>query len=860
MAIQVVRVRFDVDSADLERTEALVKGLENDLGMAEKEASQLTKEFSKQAKSIDQLVKEERELVKQRNKSTDPKEVKRLNSEIKKTRTEVKRLKGEFQKTGNQGAKSFNKMGGALSALGPAIAAAFSVQLIKDFVTATIDAAARFEQTQVAFTTLLGGSSEAANKLIGDLERLSLATPLTPESLNEAAKTLLSFGIAQDKILPTLQRLGDVAQGDSQKLQQLSLVFGQISSAGRLMGQDLLQLINVGFNPLQIISEQTGRAMIDLKKDMEKGLISFDMVEDAFKSATEEGGLFFGAMEAQSTTFSGRVSTLEGNMDALKRQIGNELLPIAGQFVELLLAMTKNADRLGEEFSVLSSFMDGILGILKLLTEQEEENAVATEALRTVIKNIFFPIQSAIDAFQNLERDLKKVSAATDEVFVAVNNLFGLDIATPFKDAADAAKALELRQRKSAAETEFLAQTMDRFKEVTGATDSEVAAFRKQFKGFSTEGLTASQAIEKLGIEFGKFLKKSRKAEKEVPVNPIKDLDKAVKELNVDLMETYDGLGFLGEEAMKTQFNALSELPERVGMAYDEWLLYASETAEEIANLNKYSVAEDVAIFRQGQVEKLSIAGEFINSIFSLRQAAEQAELTRQTQAIERQRQSQLSNQNLTEEQKFQINEKFDKKLEQLEREAFERQKRFSRTQAIINGALAVTKILAEVPKADFGIATAFLIAGAIATTAAQVATIDSQQFKEGGYTGDGPANSVSKKLGDRGYTYHKGEFVFPKTITNVARPAFESILAGNFDPEKLNDIVLGRNESGNLGMVFNNSFSSAANIELLNEMKSVNETLKGIKQKPQFILNGKEFTKVLNKKIGKNIYIRQGL
>ena len=103
-------------------------------------------------------------------------------------------------------------------------------------------------------------------------------------------------------VVPTLKMLGDIAGADQNKLNGLALVFGQIQSTGRLMGQDLLQLINQGFNPLTEISKQTGMSVADLKKAMEKGAISADMVTLAFKSATSAGGLFYGNLEAQSQT------------------------------------------------------------------------------------------------------------------------------------------------------------------------------------------------------------------------------------------------------------------------------------------------------------------------------------------------------------------------------------------------------------------------------------------------------------------------------------------------------------------------------------------------------------------------------
>ena len=78
----------------------------------------------------------------------------------------------------------------------------------------------------------------------------------------------MSFGLQSEKVVPTLKMLGDIAGADQNKLNGLALVFGQIQSTGRLMGQDLLQLINQGFNPLTEISKQTGMSVADLKKAM----------------------------------------------------------------------------------------------------------------------------------------------------------------------------------------------------------------------------------------------------------------------------------------------------------------------------------------------------------------------------------------------------------------------------------------------------------------------------------------------------------------------------------------------------------------------------------------------------------------
>lgn len=191
--------------------------------------------------------------------------------------------------------------------------------------------AAKFE-TLSAQMEVLTGSAANAKKLLDELTTFGATTPLEQGDLQQASKTLLGFGITLDNIMPTLRMLGDVSMGNGQTLQQLALVFGQITSAGRLMGQDVLQLINAGFNPLVQISKRTGESMLELKKRMEAGGISSDEVAQAFKDATSQGGLFEGMLAKVAATTEGKISNLSDNIAKLKRDFGigfNEGLKVA---------------------------------------------------------------------------------------------------------------------------------------------------------------------------------------------------------------------------------------------------------------------------------------------------------------------------------------------------------------------------------------------------------------------------------------------------------------------------------------------------------------------------------------------------
>lgn len=143
-----------------------------------------------------------------------------------------------------------------------------------------IELGAQAEQTSVAFTQLIG-NEELAGRMLGEINEYAAKTPFSQLQLVDAAKTMLNFGVAADEVNMHLKELGDISMGDANKLNSLSLVFGQVASAGKMQGGDLLQFINQGFNPLKELEKMTGMAYKDLQAAMAKGAVSADMVAAA---------------------------------------------------------------------------------------------------------------------------------------------------------------------------------------------------------------------------------------------------------------------------------------------------------------------------------------------------------------------------------------------------------------------------------------------------------------------------------------------------------------------------------------------------------------------------------------------------
>lgn len=265
----------------------------------------------------------------------------------------------------NSGAREFGRIGDSAeeagaridSALKKAFAAAgsyFAVQQVRAFTQAIVKARAEIESYEVSFRTLLGDET-LSKKFFGEIREFAVNTPLMLRDLAGGAQTMLGFNIEASKVIPTLKQIGDISMGDAQRFQSLTLAFSQMSATGRLMGQDLLQMINAGFNPLTEMSRKTGKSLAQLKDEMSAGAISADMVADAFKSATDEGGKFHGMLEAQSKSIKGAMSNLEGAVDDIMNAIGEGLQPAITATIGGLTTLAKHYEDVGKAVLVLAS-------------------------------------------------------------------------------------------------------------------------------------------------------------------------------------------------------------------------------------------------------------------------------------------------------------------------------------------------------------------------------------------------------------------------------------------------------------------------------------------------------------------------
>ncbi len=219
---------------------------------------------------------------------------------------------------------------------------------IKEFLGQMIQVRGEFENIETSLRVLLGGDSEKLSDIMSQMKEYALISPLTTKDMASALQMMIGFGIQAEDAITYLKALGDISMGDTVHFNSLALAFSQMSAAGKLMGQDLNQMINAGFNPLQQISEKTGKSIGELKDEMSKGAISAQMVQQAFIDATSAGGKFYGMAAEGAKTINGQISMLQESVDNMFNEMGQASEGIILKSIQAVTSLIENYEEVGK--------------------------------------------------------------------------------------------------------------------------------------------------------------------------------------------------------------------------------------------------------------------------------------------------------------------------------------------------------------------------------------------------------------------------------------------------------------------------------------------------------------------------------
>lgn len=274
-------------------------------------------------------------------------------------------------------------------------------------VGASLSEAMELEKSIVQFKVLLGSQKQAV-ELMSQLRSFAAETPFQLGDIADSTKLLLNAGIAAEDMVNTLRMLGDLAAAGGKNLGEVAFVFAQVRTAGRLMGQDLNQLLNANIPAIKALAEEFGVAEGEVRDLVSTGAVTFERLESAMKRLTDEGGQLNGMTLELSQTMGGMWSTLKDNIGAAMAGLGDYIIEMLS-LKNVLNDSTQAIQWLSDNIRTATKVFVAIAGVLAVYTVWQKRAAIATVATTAVLSK-----------GASLLVDLPILAAATAGAFVAL--------------------------------------------------------------------------------------------------------------------------------------------------------------------------------------------------------------------------------------------------------------------------------------------------------------------------------------------------------------------------------------------------------------------------------------------------------
>lgn len=222
---------------------------------------------------------------------------------------------------------------------------------IGKFVNQMMQVRGQFQQTEMAFKTMLQ-SEEKADALMKQLIRTAAITPFGVEDVTEGAKQLLAFNVAAEDVNKTLIGLGDVAAGMGLNLKDLVMLYGTTIAKGKMDTMDLYQFLNRGIPIADEIAKVMGldvtNAIKEVQKQIKAGKVTSDVFIQAMQNMSAEGSKFGGLMEAQSKTITGQISNIKDAIEQMFNELGKSQEGVINTGLGVVSTLVENWKTVGK--------------------------------------------------------------------------------------------------------------------------------------------------------------------------------------------------------------------------------------------------------------------------------------------------------------------------------------------------------------------------------------------------------------------------------------------------------------------------------------------------------------------------------
>lgn len=267
-------------------------------------------------------------------------------------------LQSKFNNSFGSVTSAVGKFGKALGVVGGLVGGISIATLGKQ----ALDTAKDFEQSEIAFTTLLKDRGKALQALSA-IQEDAKATPYNLPELIKVNQMLISAGESADGSRQVIKDLGNAIAatgGGTAELTRLGANLQQIKALGKASALDIKQFGYAGINIYSLLAETTGKSVEEVK-EME---VSYELLTEALGKASQAGGMFEGAMDNQSKSLQGIMSNIQdviglglkdilvesGGFDAIKNAM-QDFLTFLEDAKPKIIQFIKDAQKSFSEFA-----------------------------------------------------------------------------------------------------------------------------------------------------------------------------------------------------------------------------------------------------------------------------------------------------------------------------------------------------------------------------------------------------------------------------------------------------------------------------------------------------------------------------
>ena len=303
----------------------------------------------------------------------------------------------KMQKSGERAAR---RIGQTLRSVGTGMTAALTAPLAGAGALA-VKTAADYESLRQSMD-ILNQSAEEGARNFERLKEFSAETPFQLRDLAEAQNMLQGFGLSADEAFQSMKMIGDISAVASGDIKGIGIAFGQAAAEGRVMTRDIRQLINQGVPAIKLLADTMDVATSDVLNLASEGKISFEILQQSFRDATEEGGMFADGMKKQANTLKGVFSTLKDRVSLALGDLGDviadtlDLKQIAKDVGQAVRQIAKRFEAMSDESQKQILKIAGLIGAGGPLLIGLGQAAIAVSAFAKLVRTRFALVTGSV--------------------------------------------------------------------------------------------------------------------------------------------------------------------------------------------------------------------------------------------------------------------------------------------------------------------------------------------------------------------------------------------------------------------------------------------------------------------------------